>query len=297
MDAVYSDDLGHTWSEPQTIPMARSPYDNPDPAIPSNWIVWQKPMRDLQGNWFVGFTRWVSPKVRTPPHKPGWANAESVVEFMRFMNIDDDPEPRDIVVAYTDPGQALRVGHYASPLLSIAQEPSLVRLPDQRLFCTIRTMTGYIWYSISSDDGVSWCNPCPLLRKDHGLPILQPLCCCPIYALSDGQYVLLHHDHMEGTLPEDANVNRRPAFIALGQYKPGAEQPIWFSQSKQLMDNAGVGLGPLNRTDIGVYTSMTNRNGNDVLWHPDRKFFLLGKRLTTEWLRDLTVPNRKVMRL
>lgn len=290
MDAVYSDDMGRTWSEGQTIFMPKSPLDHPDPAYPSNWIVWQKPMRDLQNRWFVGFTRWVSPAVRTPPHKAGW-DAESVAEFMRFENIDENPEPKDIRVTYSAwGGKALRVGHYTNPLLSIAQEPSLVRLPDQRLFCTMRTMTGVIWYSISTDDGATWCNPRPLLRKDHGLPILQPICCCPIYSLSDGRYVLLHHDRLEGTRPEESKINRRPAFVALGEYRPHAEQPVWFSRSKELMDNDSVGLGPLERVDIGVYTSMTNRRGNDVLWHPDRKFFLLGKRISQEWLADLEVP-------
>jgi hypothetical protein len=27
------------------------------------------------------------------------------------------------------------------------------------------------------------------------------------------------------------------------------------------------------------------------LWHPERKFFLLGKRITSEWLADLQVPR------
>lgn len=157
----------------------------------------------------------------------------------------------------------------------------------------MRTITGCICYSLSADDGSTWCNPRPLLRKDHGQPILEPICCCPIYELSDGRYVLLHHDRLEGTRPEDSNVNRRPAFIALGEFRPQAEQPVWSTQSKRLMDNDGVGLGPLQRTDIGVYTSMTNRNSTDVLWlwYPDRKFFLLGKRITPEWRSDLEVPE------
>jgi hypothetical protein len=158
----------------------------------------------------------------------------------------------------------------------------------------MRTMSGAIWHSVSDDDGETWPSPSPLLRRDHGLPILQPLCCCPIYGLADGRYVLLHHNNdgrFEGSAPEESHRNRRPAFIALGEYRPQAEQPIWFSASKQLMDNDGVGIGPLNRTDIGVYPSFTTRGGNNVLWHPDRKFFLLGKRITPEWLADLEVPR------
>jgi len=295
MDCVYSDDVGATWSAPQTVPMKRSPHDDPDPAVPSNWIVWQKPMRDLQGRWFVGFTRWVSRAVRTPPHIQSWTAWESVVEFMRFENIDDDPEPKDIRISYSAWGRdALRVPHYSNPRLSIAQEPSLVRFPDNRLFCVMRTMSGYTWYSISEDDGETWCNPRPLLRRDHGTPILQPLCCCPLYEYGEGRYVLLHHKNdgrFQGCKPEETNKNRRPAFIALGEFRPEAEQPIWFSRSKEFMDNDGVGIGPLKRIDIGVYPSVTNRAGTFVLWHPDRKFFLLGKRITPEWLADLTVPG------
>lgn len=296
MDCVYSVDMGKTWSSPATIPMKRSPYDHPDPNVPSNWIVWQLPIRDLQERWFTGFTRWVSTAVRTPPHNKSWTAWESVVEFMRFENIDDNPRPEDIHITYSAWGpDSLRVPHYSNPMLSIAQEPSLVKLPDERLFCVMRTMTGYIWYSLSEDDGMTWSNPAPLLRRDHGLPILQPLCCCPIYELSEGRYILLHHNNdgrFEGSTPEETRRNRRPAFLALGEFRPDAEQPIWFSESKQFMDTQGIGIGPLRRTEIGVYPSFTRRNDNYVLWHPDRKFFLVGKRITSEWLSSLKVPDK-----
>lgn len=294
MDCSYSDDLGATWSIPKTIPMRRSPHDHPDTRVPSNWIVWQRPVRDLQGRWLTGFSRWISKAVRTPPHMRPWGD-ESVVEFMRYENIDQNPEPPDMRITWSAWGtDALRVPHYSNPNLSVSQEPSLVRLPDQRLFCTMRTMTGFIWYTLSSDDGASWCNPRPLLRRDHGQPIPQPICCCPIYQLHDGRYVLLHHNNdgrFEGCRPEDSHRNRRPAFIALGEYRQTADQPIWFSESKQLMDTGGVGIGPLKRNEIGVYPSFTTRGGNNVLWHPDRKFFLVGKRITSEFLADLVVPK------
>lgn len=295
MDAVFSDDAGRSWSEPRTIPMPHSCNDHPDAQHPSNWIVWQKPERLGEGGkYLVGFTRWVSPAVRTPPHRNSWTAHESVVQFMGFENIDDDPAPADLAITYSAwDERALRVPHYENVQLSIAQEPSLVPLPDGRLFCTMRTMTGYIWYALSSDQGRTWCAPRPLLRTDHGVPIAEPLCCCPIYQLSDGRFVLLHHNNdgcFEGCKREDTSDNRRPAFIALGEYRPQAEQPIWFSESKLLMDNDGVRIGPLKRIDIGVYTSFTRRDGEDVLWHPDRKFFLLGKRISADWLADLSVP-------
>jgi hypothetical protein len=296
MDCVYSDDLGRSWSKPGTIPMKRSSLDHPDAKYPANWIVWQKPMKDLEGKWYVGFTRWVSPKVRRPPPAgAGWTAAESVCEFMRFENIDANPEAGDIRISwYASDNQALRVPHQADPLLSVAQEPSIVRLPDKRLFCTLRTMTGYIWYSLSADDGRTWCAPRPLLRKDHGRPILQPIFCCPIYQMADGRYLLIHHPAFGGKDPGNSGgpkSNRRPAYIAVGEFRPGAEQPIWFSESRLLMDNDGLGMGPLERVDIGGYTSFTTRGGNNVLWHPERKFFLLGKKITDGLLAGLEVPR------
>ncbi|MBN1490445.1 MAG: hypothetical protein JXA69_11065, partial [Phycisphaerae bacterium] len=124
--------------------------------------------------------------------------------------------------------------------------------------------------------------------------VLQPLFCCPIYKMADGRYLLIHHPAFGGRDPSKSGGpggNRRPAFMAVGEFRPGADQPIWFSESRMLMDNAGIGLGPLNRVDIGGYTSFTVRNGINVLWHPERKFFLLGKKITPELLAGLTVPR------
>lgn len=295
MDSVYSDDFGKTWSKPQTVRMKRSPYDNPNSQYPSNWIVWQKPYRDLQGRWFTGFTRWVSSRVRTPQHRDSWTTRESVVEFLRFENIDDHPEPKNIKISWFAFGdEALRIPHYENPMLSIAQEPSIVRLPDKRLFCIMRSMTGYIWYSMSSDDGETWTTARPLLRKDKGLPVLSPLNCTPLYEYSPGRYILIHTNNngrFEGSTPEETTKNRRPASIALGEFRPGAEQPVWFSESRVLMDNQGAKIGPLKRIDIGVYPSVTRRKGEFVLWHPERKFFLLGKRIPESFLNAMSVPQ------
>jgi hypothetical protein len=156
----------------------------------------------------------------------------------------------------------------------------------------MRTMTGYIWYSLSADDGVTWAAPRPLLRRDRGTPILQPAFCCPIYEIDTGSYILLHHNNdgrLDGCSPEDTMVNRRPAYVARGEYRPTADQPVWFSGSRILMDNDGVRIGPRQGIDIGGYTSFTNRSGNPTLWHPERKFFLLGKRITPDLLAGLEV--------
>jgi hypothetical protein len=297
MDGRYSDDAGKTWSEPETVPMSRSIYDNPDPKMQGNWIVWQKPERLSGDKYLVGYTRWVSPKVRRPldcfpdGKLRGWS-ADSLVEFMRFDNLDDDPRVKDIDISYHAWGErGLRVPYFRDPLNTVAQEPSIVRLPDARLFCVMRTMTGYIWYSVSADRGETWCNPRPLLRHDHGQVIEEPICCCPIYPLvEEGRYFLLHHLRRDGLAYDDSNNNRWPAYIAVGEFRSEADQPVWFSESRELMTHDGVGIGPRPRTDLGVYPSVTNRNGQTVLWHPDRKFFLLGKKITPALVAGLSAP-------
>ncbi len=298
MAGRYSDDNGRTWSEQQEIPIRWGPFDDPQRKTPPQWIVWQKPMRDLQGGYFVGYTHWFHKSAARYPDSPSCSEQDSVVEFMRFTNIDAHPEPKDLEIRYSAWGdKALRVPNRWDPYLSIAQEPSLVRLPDDRLFCVMRTDSGYIWYSLSDDDGETWCDPRPLRRKDHGQPILQSVTCCPIYQLADGRYVLLHHNHPGLMKPGNPSSNwrpRRPAYLALGEFRPDAEQPIWFSQSKEFADPGHHNLGGLIRRpgQIGVYSSFTTKGGNNVLWDCDRKFFLYGKKVTDAFLSDMTVPEK-----
>ena len=64
------------------------------------------------------------------------------------------------------------------------------------------------------------------------------------------------------------------------------------------MDNDGIGpggtrSGPDHRvnTNCAVYSSFTTRGGNNVFWHSDRKCFLVGKKITDEFLSGLVVPE------
>lgn len=291
MAALYSDDAGATWSPPQRIPMPRSRYDNPDPRFPANWIVWQKPQRLLpDGRYYVGFTRWVSQAVRHAPPIDSWIAAESVVQFMRFENIDDNPPPADIRVSYFPPDDAaLTVGFPGHPQLSVCQEPSIVRLPDDRLFCVMRTAAGSPYWSLSRDWGITWSNPLPLCHGDHEPVLPHPLSPCPIFdvagdAAASGRYLLLIHNH-DGHYgpwgPTDSHHHRRPICAVPGRFDPAARQPVRFGQPQLWMDHDGQGLGPPGawRCDLAMYSSLTVRRGQAVLWYPDRKFFVLGKHL------------------
>ena len=68
---------------------------------------------------------------------------------------------------------------------------------------------------------------------------------------------------------------------ARGRFDGNACQPIRFETPEFLMDNDGVALGfKGGRKDLAMYASITRRNGRNVLWYPERKFFLLGKEIS-----------------
>jgi len=296
MGCIYSDDAGQSWSDEQIVPMRRSIYDNTDPDVPANWIVWQRPNRYSEGKYIAGFTRWVSPAVRHPPPVDHWIAQESVVEFMRFENLDDDPEPVNLKLSwFAADDDALKQGFPGHPDVSVLQEPSMVLLPDERLFVTMRSPTGRAQHTVSDDRGVTWRPAAPLLQFDGGPELLHPNSPCPIYPIGNGRYLFLHHNH-DGHIdqwgPFDTSWHRRPIYGRVGAFRPDAHQPLWFSPPKLLMDNEGVAIGAGGgRADMAMYASFTIRNGERILWYPDRKFFLLGKRITDEWLSTVEVPG------
>ncbi|MBT8044391.1 MAG: glycoside hydrolase [Verrucomicrobiae bacterium] len=300
LHGIYSDDNGATWSQPQNVPVARSINDNPDPTMPPNILCWQKPTRlGKEGRYLAGFTRWTSFAVR-PPSPKSLGTADSRVEFMRFENVDDNPEPRDLQISwFMSDEKALAVPCKGYPQNSVCQEPSIVKLPDGRLFCVMRTAAGSPFWSVSADLGETWTKPRRLLDKDGGKPLRHPVSPCPIYDVEgneagSGQYVLFIHDHdghFKGFRPKPLVLGfvRRPVYLVRGNFQPGADQPVWFEAQELFMDHDNTSLGKPGtngRFDMSLYSSLTARKGQTVLWYPDRKFFLLGRILKREESED-----------
>jgi hypothetical protein len=75
--------------------------------------------------------------------------------------------------------------------------------------------------------------------------------------------------------------------------RSGAQQPIWFSEPKPLIDNDAVRWGPpgSGRLEAATDVSLTEHAGRRVLWYPDRKSFLLGKLLPDSLLDAMRVPE------
>jgi hypothetical protein len=297
LHGIFSDDLGRTWSTPENISVPRSVRDNPDPTMPPNMLCWQKPLRlGKDGKYFAGFTRWTSFDVTKRPTN-SWISADSHVEFMRFENVDDHPAVADLKISWFAANEkALSVPFPGHPSVSSCQEPSLVKLPDGRLFCVMRTAAGSPFWSVSADQGETWSTPRRLLRKDGGEPLLHPLSPCPMYDVGgntagSGRYVLFTHNHdghYKGYGPTDTGFHRRPINIVTGRFQPGADQPVWFDEPRFFFDHDGVALGKpgtRGRLDLAMYSSFTVRDGQAVLWYPDRKFFLLGRTISNEWFK------------
>ena len=296
MGGVVSDNKGRTWTKgpDRVVPSTREdPFDLDSPESGS-FIVWQKPIRDSHGHLLVGYTR--------SDNQTG----EGSLHFMRFDNIDEGPTLSNVEITWLpEAPTGVRLPRYVQP--AGCEEPSLVLLPDGRLMATMRTRTGYVWYTLSADDGNSWCDPEVLRYSDTGEKIKQPLASCPIYPLRDGRFLLLfhnndhvaRHEHAGDPLPSrhpDIPLSpifcyRRPAFIAIGEYRRQAHQPVWFSQPMQLLDTQGIPIGPKRTDEIATYTSMTWYGGEQVLWYPDRKYFLLGKVISESILSEMSVPE------
>lgn len=261
MSCIYSDDLGSTWSDYTDIPMRMTPYDI---GQVQNNIVFQIPTKTADGAHLIGYTKWSGPKVSK-------ASGESRIYFMKIYNIDTDPEPADFEVRFfPEDENGLTVPHPTTAESSIAQEPCIVTLPDGRLFCSMRTGAGCVYWSTSSDLGESWTKPEPL-RFDDGTPFKNPVSPCPTYSLDNGKYVQLYHGHTDRV--------RNPLRKAYGYYTKEDRQPIRFKKSEdteymKLPDDA-----PLGYCMLSMYSSVTKINGRHILWYPDRKFFVLGKEL------------------
>ncbi len=274
LGTLVSDDDGINWESGPAYFLPPKINKNYDKDTSCSFIVWQLPIRDSKGRVIVGMTC--------------WQNGYGKCYLIRFDNIDEDPCLSDIKITWLpDDGEGVGMPQYLKN--RECSEPAIVLLPDKRLFMTMRTATGHIWYSVSDDDGHSWREPEVLRYKDCGQKINHPLSCCPIYSLKDGRYILLHNNNKyyadrlyNGlSIPPGMGIftHRRPAYISAGKFMPAAHQPIWFDEPVEILDTDGVHISAKGSNEIGTYPSLTEIDGDIVLWYPDRKYYLLGKKL------------------
>ncbi len=141
MRCRHSDDEGLTWSAPVELPIKRRPWDHEDTNVPPGWIGWVNAIRDSKGRWLWPYGRW---NMSNPDYRKDCA----FLDMMRFDNIDEGPDPKDIKITWL-PDEPV------AELPNRAMEPCIVLLPDGRLFMILRTGVGSVWYTVSEDDGAS----------------------------------------------------------------------------------------------------------------------------------------------
>lgn len=263
---VYSDDFGDTWSESYDIPLRQTRFDRFGQN--QNNCCYQIPRRFADGKYLFGYTK--MNKCVVDGHK----TQDSRVYFVRFENLDDDPHPKDLKLAnLPDDEDGITVPHRDG--LSFVEEPCIAQLPDGRLICTLRTRVGSAYYTVSDDLGHTWRKPEPLLFDD-GTPFVHPVSPCPIYHLGSGKYAVLYH----GAVSDNIYYPRNPLDRVYGQFDAAAHQPVRFSAAdRQLYMSLPEEGRKLGQWGLAMYGCHVKQDGRDILWYPDRKFFLLGKEL------------------
>ncbi|MEI8206426.1 MAG: sialidase family protein [Kiritimatiellales bacterium] len=284
----YSDDSGKTWSRPyKHLKIGRNDYSHPDPDADPNWIVFQPPIVTSKGDVLAGFTH-----VGTRALSAGgdWADAwTSECRFLRFDNIltENDPEKLTITTFPEGGHPGLRFPHPTNKKMSFMQEPAIAELPDGRLFCVMRTMSGFIAYSISDDHGATWQEPDFLRYSSGGEKIPNPVVPCPIYRISGDRYLLLFYNNSgeanQGRSVLDWCRNRRPAWFSIGRPCKGA-QPLEFGKPVVFADNDRIPISRKQLTEIGTYPCVFEHKGKIHCFFSDRKHFVLGKILSEELL-------------
>ncbi|MXZ34552.1 MAG: hypothetical protein F4Z21_04670 [Acidobacteria bacterium] len=300
MCCKFSDDDGYTWQDAGIdMPYKRNrKYDHPGPDVLSRCIVWQKPIRDAKDRPVVPLTRSTAAYVK--PFSKDKNLGECRCEFIRYENIDEGPHPRDLELTYLPEDEDLiwvpcTFEPEKSQGYTFCQEPGTVLLPDGRLFAAMRTANGQVWYTVSDDaEARTWRKAEMLRYRDGGKPVENPVSPTPMFRLSDGRFLLFIQNHdgtgYGGKGPLDLNA-RRPQFFVVGEYRPKAHQPVWFSRPKMIFDTHATGVFPKFWKWLSMYASFTEHRGKRILWYADRKIFVLGRHITDEMLADMTVPR------
>ena len=281
----FSDDGGISFSQEYELKFPHANYD--DPEIPTSWITFQPPVRLSNGKYAGGVTKYASRKDLL--ERPQWTAEESCCEMYLIDNLDENPSPDKLQIRWTAfDHTALSFPHRSNPQWNVMQEPSVAELPDGRLFMVGRTNSGSPGFAVSTIGGESWSNVRQLCFGDGQKAIPHPLAPCPIYRIGDGEFVLFIHNHDGNFGPwgiEDTTRHRRPLYALYGIFDPTGTQPIRFADPMFFADNNGRCLGVNPRADMALYGSMTFIDGEHVLWYPDRKHFLCGKKIDVSALK------------
>lgn len=284
----YSDDGGINWSRAyKHLKIEQNDYSHSDPDADPSWIVFQAPITTVGKEVYVGFTQIGTRDLSKGGS--GWDSWHSECRFLRFDNIQTEVDPEKLIMTTFPTGgkPGLRFPQPDNEEMSFLQEPAITELPDGRLFCVMRTMAGYIAYSVSSDGGETWQKSDFLRYCEGGEKVANPIVPCPIYRISGNRYLLVFYnntgDANQGRSVMDWCRNRRPAWFAVGRPCEG-RQPLRFGKPVVLAENDSIPISRKQLTEIATYPSVLEHDEQVYFFFPDRKHYVLGKILSEELL-------------
>ncbi|MCF7853364.1 MAG: glycoside hydrolase [Candidatus Pacebacteria bacterium] len=276
-----SDDGGKTWSERALRDLRPSPVDADNGT--TSFLFWRQAELDSAGRPLLAYTRLgVNDKLKGLGAIRKWTQSEC----LRIDNLDDAPACADLSFSYL-PGNvddALQVPQPEQSEVSWANEPSFVPLPDGRLFVCMRTRTGRLYWSCADTNG-TFRKPRVMRYQDGGDEVLQPGSPAPLFRLDDKRYLLIFNNNdgtAFGATDTHQSRNRRPCYLALGRFDATAEQPLRFSEPLLFIDNDNIPVeveGNEPRYEAAAYGSLTATEDGYAFWYPDRKHYLVGKRI------------------
>jgi hypothetical protein len=284
-----SDDGGKTWSERVLRDLRPSPVDADNGA--TSFLFWRQAELDSAGRLLLPYTRLgVNEKLKNLGAIKKWTQSEC----MRIDNLDDAPACADLSFSYlpANVDDALKVPQPEQAEISWANEPSFAPLPDGRLFVTLRTRTGRLYCSVGDGTG-SFSEPQVMRYHDDGDEVLQPGSPAPLFRLDDDRYLLIFNNN-DGTAFGATDThqarNRRPCYLALARFDAAAQQPLRFSKPVLFIDNDNIPVeieGNEPRYEAAAYGSLTATEDGHVFWYPDRKHYLVGKRIPEALLQEM----------
>ena len=295
---IFSDDYGFHWKDAGTVKIPKTDIDSSLESVPSSCIVWQKPIVLDEDNHIVGFTSDISEE-RLQYTPSGWWDGSCVSRLMKIKSLNKNPSS-NIEISFLPSGNSyISAPHYRHESGAMSSEPWLTLLPNGSIFMHSRSFHGHLWFSISEDNGETWGECKPLRYKDGGKLIKHTFSPAPLFKLRDNSFLLLFSNN-EGTNGEISirdekwksnylNYTRSKIFVSRAKYC-GAEsnqQPLFFGKPCLLLDSENVIFGPKKTAETGTYCHLTDEGKGYNLWYPDRKFFLLRKFISNEFIESL----------
>jgi hypothetical protein len=285
----YSDDDGLTWSERFQVPIRQTAID--EAGFDMHGWNYGQPMILPNGKVMLAIT-----KIRPTTLPRLFENWHTEVFFIVVENILYERDPRQLRFQTYPQGEHGLIVLNTRTGRPFAQEASVVPLDRGGLLSVMRTDTGYIYYSTSSDDGVSWSKPAVLRSGPGGLPICQPVAPAPITKLRDGRYILLFHNN-DGTAnggegPYASLKNRTPLWLMVGRELDGVPDNggLVFSAPKIAIENGVQPLGKTRRTDISYQRFFQWQNRFFILYN-HRKLDINIHEVDPALLDDWVLPH------